>query len=414
MSVDADIGNDAGQGALAENITHFARALRKAGLKVGPGAAHDAIEALCLAGIGGKQDFYWTLHAIFVKRHEDEEVFEQAFTLFWRKRALMERMLQALMPVAPAPARQQRDPVNRRVSDALLDSGNREISERPKPEVEIDASLTVSDMEVLRAKDFGQMSAAEIAQARRAIAGMVLPFEMLKTRRFEPSGRGRAVDMRRTLRASMRSGGAIIALKRARPKERLAPVVALCDISGSMSEYTQVFLHFLHALSEKRRVHSFVFGTRLTNISRSLRHKDPDDALKAAGVHVRDWAGGTRIATCLDVFNRKWSRRVLGQGAIVLLITDGLERDAEDEMLAPVMERLHKSCRRLIWLNPLLRYDGFEAKAQGIRQMMPHVDEFRPVHNIQAMESLTKALDGRDHRDGDPRKWLKQIAALAA
>ena len=400
-------------GALAENITHFARALRAAGLKVGPGSAHDAIEALRLAGIGQREDFYWTLFSVFVKRHEDTEIFEQAFTLFWRKRALMERMLQALMPIAPAPQRQQRDPVNRRVSDALLDTGKPQPIERPKPEVEIDASLTVSDMEVLRSKDFGQMSAREIAQARRAITELVLPFEKLKTRRLTASSRGRIIDMRRSIRASLRAGG-MIALKKAEPKERLAPVVALCDISGSMSEYTQVFLHFLHALSEKRRVHSFVFGTRLTNITRTLRQKDPDEALKLAGGHVRDWAGGTRIAPCIDAFNRAWSRRVLGQGAVVLLITDGLERDADDGTLGKAMERLHMSCRRLIWLNPLLRYEGFEARARGIRQIMPHVDEFRSIHNIESMETLCRALDAPRGRDASPRKWLKQMAALVA
>lgn len=326
---------------------------------------------------------------------------------------MMERMLQALMPVAPAAAQQQREPVNKRVSDALMDTGRQEV-ERPKPEVEIDASLTVSGEEVLRGKDFAQMSAEEIMAARRAVSELVMPFDTVRTRRLEPARRARAIDMRASLRASLRSGGAMIDLRRARAKERISPVVALCDISGSMSEYTQIFLHFLHALSEQRTVHSFVFGTRLTNVTRALRNKDPEDALKRAGASVQDWSGGTRIAACIEEFNRLWSRRVLGQGAVVLLITDGLERDVHDDALVRAMERLHLSSRRLVWLNPLLRFDGFEARATGIRQMLPHVDEFRPVHNIEALESLTRALDGRGARGGDTRKWLRQIADMAA
>jgi uncharacterized protein with von Willebrand factor type A (vWA) domain len=157
-------------------------------------------------------------------------------------------------------------------------------------------------------------------------------------------------------------------------------------------------------------VHAFVFGTRLTNLTRQMRHRDPDEALAECSAAVKDWSGGTRIGDALAEFNRLWSRRVLGQGAVVLLITDGLERD-DTVGLAKEMERLQKSCRRLIWLNPLLRFDGFEARARGVKAMLPFVDEFRPVHNLNALADLCASLDGAAARGSDPRLWLEAKAA---
>jgi uncharacterized protein with von Willebrand factor type A (vWA) domain len=255
-----------------------------------------------------------------------------------------------------------------------------------------DVRLSMSDREVLQKKDFAQMSAAEIAQVTRAIEKMRLPQAELVTRRYKPDPRGLRLDMRRTLRTSLRTAGDIVDIHHLGRIEKPAPIVALLDISGSMSEYTRLFLHFLHAITDARkRVSVFLFGTRLTNVSRALRQRDPDEALASCSATVEDWAGGTRIATSLHSFNKLWARRVLGQGAIVLLISDGLEREADDK-LAFEMDRLHRSCRRLIWLNPLLRYSGFEAKAQGIKMMLPHVDEFRPVHNLASIEGLIAAL----------------------
>jgi hypothetical protein len=218
------------------------------------------------------------------------------------------------------------------------------------------------------------------------------------------------IDLRRTLRASLKAGGAVIDLKVLGPREKEPPIVALLDISGSMSQYTRLFLHFLHALAEReKRVETLLFGTRLTNVTRTLRHRDPDEALAACSAHVSDWAGGTRIATSLHVFNKHWARRVLGQGAVVLLITDGLERDADDT-LAFEMDRLHRSCRKLIWLNPLLRFDGFEARAKGVRTMLPHVDELRPIHNLESMDELVRALSGAAGKGYDPKEMLRKVA----
>jgi uncharacterized protein len=268
----------------------------------------------------------------------------------------------------------------------------------------------VSDREVLQTKDFAQMTAAEIAAAREAISRLTLPLDEVRTRRMAASRRGRLIDIRRTLRASMKAGGAIIDLKYLGPRVKEPPIVALLDISGSMSEYTRLFLHFLHAVTDARkRVSTFLFGTRLTNVTRAIRQRDPDEALAACSADVADWSGGTRIASSLHLFNKQWARRVLSQGAVVLLITDGLERDA-DETLSFEMDRLHRSCRRLIWLNPLLRFDGFEARAKGVRTMLPHVDELRPIHNLQSMAELVRALSGALAKGHDPKDLLRQVA----
>ena len=373
-------------GNIADNVIGFARALRAAGVPVGPGAVIDAMAALQLIEIGNRSDVFTTLESIFVKRHEHALVFAQAFELFFRAAEDWKNMLDSV-PL-PEQARKKPPPASRRVQEALSQPS---MTEQPQAQQQ-DLKLSVSDKEILQKKDFAQMSAAEIAEVTRAIAKMSLPQAQLETRRYQADPRGLRLDMRRTLRASLRTGGEIIDIRKLGRIEKPAPIVALLDISGSMSEYTRLFLHFLHAITDARkRVSVFLFGTRLTNVTRALRARDPDEALASCSSSVEDWAGGTRIATSLHSFNKLWARRVLGQGAIVLLISDGLEREADDR-LAFEMDRLHRSCRRLIWLNPLLRYGGFEAKAQGIKMMLPYVDEFRPVHNLSSIEGLIAAL----------------------
>jgi len=395
----------AATGRLADNILYFARALRDAGLPVGPRSVIDAIEAVEAAGIGTKQDFYATLHAVFVKKHEHTIIFDQAFAIFWRKRGFIEKLIAMMSPQAKDPSEPKKpDAGASRVADALY---KHKPQEKPKEQVEVDARFTMSASEVLQAKDFAQMSAAEIAQARAVIARLRMPSEKMKLRRWKPDAHGARIDPRGTFRKSLRAGGAIELAFRAHA-ERYAPIVAICDISGSMSDYTRIFLHFLHQLTDqRRRVHTFLFGTRLTNVTRALRHKDVDEALAETSAGVKDWSGGTRIGASLHAFNREWSRRVLGQGAICVLFTDGLERDHLDQ-LSTEMERLHKSCRRLIWVNPLLRYSEFQAKASGVRTMLPHVDEFRPIHNLASMADLVAALAlEKGTASTDPRKWLR-------
>ena len=394
-------------GRIAENIVHFARALRAAGIPLGPGAVMDALTAVETAGVGTREDFYWTLHAVFVKRHEHTLLFDQAFRIFFRRRGMIDKLLAAMLPQAPR-EEEKPPPGAQRIQEALL-AGQEEVERKP-PELEVDARLTVSDREVLQKKDFAQMTAAEILAAKDAIKRLVLSLDEVKTRRLAPHRHGHLIDIRRTLRASMKAGGAVIDLRYLGPRTKLPPIVALLDISGSMSQYTRLFLHFLHAVTDARkRVHTFLFGTRLTNVTRALKAKDPDEALVAVGANVADWSGGTRIASSLHVFNKLWARRVLTQGAIVLLITDGLERDPDDR-LAFEIDRLHRSCRRLIWLNPLLRFSGFEAKAKGIRTMVPHVDELRPIHNLDSMAELVRALSATGGRAGDPKAWLEKVA----
>ncbi len=393
-------------GKLAKNILYFARALRAAGLPVGPGGVLDALAAVEAAGVGDRGDFYATLHAVFVKKHEHSVLFDQAFRIFWRRKGFLEKLIATMAPQAdPARRRDKPEAGANRIADALLKTpqGDAEAA----PWLDVDARFTMSAAELLQTKDFEQMSAAEIARAREIISRLTLPNDAVRTRRHVAAQAPR-VDPRRSFRRTLRSG-AIIDLAFRAPALRHPPIVALCDISGSMSGYTRLLLHFLHALGERRRVTTFLFGTRLTNVTRALRARDVDDALARCSAQVKDWAGGTRIAASLRAFNREWSRRVLGQGAIVILFTDGLERDGGED-LGREMERLRKSCRRLIWANPLLRYGEFQAKALGIRAMLPFVDEFRAIHNLASMADLCRALSRADAAAADPKEWLRRSA----
>ena len=385
-------------GKLADNIVHFARALRKAGLPVGPGRVTDAIRAVEVVGFDRREDFFHTLAACFVSRPEHRAVFAATFGLFWRDPQFIERMMAALLPQMRAPARErEQKAAELRAMEAMLEGAK---APPPPPaeegeEIEFDATLSFSADERLRARDFEQMTMAEAREARAAIARIALPVQPIASRRTQVDPRGRVADWRATLRAAMRTGE-VRGLERRSRRERWPALVALCDISGSMASYSRMLLHFLHAASNARgagwaQVHSFTFGTRLTNVTRHLHRRDADDALKRAGAQAMDWEGGTRIGECLHQFNRDWSRRVMGQGAVVLLITDGLDRDDPD-MLAREAERLHLSSRKLIWLNPLLRWDGFAPKARGVRALLPHVDSFRAAHNINSLTALAQAL----------------------
>ena len=383
-------------GHLADNIMHFARVLRSTGLPIGPGHVIDATRALEVTGITRRDDFYWTLAAVFIDKREQFEIFDQAFKVFWRDPKLLERALALLMPDQIKDLVQQRadpDAVPDRLADALQqnikskDGGDENAQEAP-PEIKPDQADSATAKELLSHADFESMTQAEMAEAKRLIARLRLPIPDIKTRRFKLAPRGRRVDLRATLRQGLRTGGDIIPLVHSMPRLRHPPLVVLCDVSGSMSRYARMFLHFLHAItSDRDRVTSFVFGTRLTNITRHLRHRDVDVAMSHVMDMINDWSGGTRIGQCLGEFNLRWSRRVLAQNATILMITDGLDGDV-GQGLGEQMERMHKSCRHLIWLNPLLRYAGFEARPFGVRAMLPHVDAFLPGHNINSLIDL--------------------------
>ncbi|MCI2398846.1 VWA domain-containing protein [Aliiroseovarius subalbicans] len=389
---------------LAANIAHFARALRAAGLPVGPGKVIEAVRAIAATGFSEKTDFYWALHSVFVSKPEQRRVFAQVFRLYWRDPRYLEHMMAMMLPaVRGVQEERAAKPGEKRAAEALLDGVERDAPDLPEgegTEIEIDATLTMSSEERLRSLDFEQMSNAEMAEAKRMLARLTLPVKPLLSRRSMAHPQGSAVDWRRTLRQAMRTGGELQNFAVKKQRIRWPNLVVICDISGSMSAYSRAVLHFLHAVANTQgagwaKVHGFTFGTRLTNITRHLATRDVDVALAAAGAEAQDWEGGTRIGACLHEFNRDWSRRVLGQGAVVLLITDGLDRDDPDE-LAREVERLQLSARRLIWLNPLLRWDGFAPKAAGIRAMLPHVDSFRAGHNIASLMDLAQAISRPD------------------
>jgi uncharacterized protein with von Willebrand factor type A (vWA) domain len=374
----------------ATNVMHFARLLRRAGLPVGPSDMLSAVQALALVNIGSRDQVRTALRATMVHRQEHEELFNQAFSLFWRD-PQQARAAAALSESPDEPPREQAAPGSRRLSDALANpKERREVEDELPPE--IDAIMSVSERERLQTMDFDAMSAADIANAKAEIRRLRLPLDLRRTRRMRPDPLGGHFDLRATIRASLPHGGELVDIARNKRVTRPPPLVVLCDISGSMARYAQILLHFLHAVANDRdRVSIFLFGTRLSNITRQLRHRDPEIAFQMVSQAVPDWSGGTRIGEALALFNRQWAKRVLGQGAVVLLVTDGLDRDGAAG-LGENMERLHKSCRRLIWLNPLLRWDGFEPKSQGIRAMLPHVDEFRTVHNLASLRGLIDTL----------------------
>ena len=377
------------QGSLAENIMLFARLLRATGMPVGTGSVLNAIRAVSLIGIESQQDLHTVLLSQFVSRREQMPVFDQTFALFWRNPKLMEKLMGAMLPTLQSDQDQQ--PLIRRLGEALS-SGNTQSSGQDEEQVELQANLSASESEILQSRDFEQMSKSELQVAKKMLKHLKLPVKPIQTRRHKASVSRAHIDMRRTMQNSLRNSE-LIPLQFKRQITRPPAIIMLCDISGSMAQYSRMFLHFMHAMTNNGdRVHSFLFGTRLTNISRYLRNKDVDLALEETAKAVEDWSGGTRIGFCLKQFNQHWSRRMLGQGAVVILLTDGLDRGESPE-LGKQMERLSKSCRQLVWLNPLLRYNKFEPRAEGVRIMLPYVDVFRSAHNINSLAELPALLN---------------------
>lgn len=378
-------------GHLAQNVMHFARVLRQAGMPVGTDRVLLALRALELAGLESRADFHAALSACFLDRPEQLALFDQAFYIFWRDPNLLGRIMSMMLPRMTGPGSLAPPPENRRLADALFPERQEGAPDRPpKEELDIQAEMTWSDREILRRADFETMTSVEWQQARRIVASLGLFFERLRTRRSAAARRPGTLDWRATLKSGAR--GAALDLAWRRPRLREAPLVVLADVSGSMSKYSRMLLHFTHGLATGgANVQSFVFGTRLTPISRQMRHRDADVAINQVVDAVADWSGGTRISACLHQFNREWLRRVVAQNATVLLISDGLEHGTT-AALGFEMERLSKSCRRLVWLNPLLRYEQFEPRAAGIRAMLPWVDLFVPAHNVESLEALAHLL----------------------
>ena len=391
---------------------HFARVLRRTGMPVATDRVQTALRALQLTGLTQRHEFRATLAACFVSAQSQREMFEQAFHIFWRDPDVLNRSLSLLLPPPETEAENASSQMNRRLAEAFdrpvppeasAKAGNASANQssvesdedNDSEPAQIEAALTQSADELLRSQDFNSMSRAEWDAATKLVAQMRPLFEPLMTRRHQRATRPGQPDWRATLRAQAQ-GSSKICWRR--PRTRPAPLVVLADISESMSSYSRMLLHFAHALSNSSvgsaanaRVHSFTFGTRLTPITRMLKQRDPDLAVEQVCAAVADWSGGTRITDSLHRFNFDWSRRVLNSNSTVLLITDGLESGSAHD-LGREMQRLHRSCRRLIWLNPLLRFDQFQPLAEGMLAMLPHVDEFKPVHNLNSLSALAQAL----------------------
>ena len=377
----------------AENITHFARVLRRAGVPVGPDRVIAALEAIEAVGFSHRDDVHAALSAVMLDRHEQQDVFDQAFDAFWRDPKLLEQMMALLLPKIQGKGDRERPRANR-IAEALAPPPAEAMAKKPQDDgsdpIDYETSFTFSDRERLQTADFESMTAAEFELAKRIAEELPLPLAPVRRRRHEASGRGR-IDLRRTMLAMARQPQTLLP-RFSEPRTELPTLIVLLDISGSMDRYARLMLHYVHGLTRRHlKVHTLTFGTRLTNITRALRNRDPDVALALAAAQVQDWKGGTRIASCLDDFNRHWARRLLGANAAVLLVSDGLDTDEHGE-LSRAAKQLRLYAHQIVWLNPLLRFDRFEPRAAGIRAILPHVDRFLPVHNLASLADLAVAL----------------------
>ncbi len=383
---------------LAENIVHFARILRDAGMPLGPDRVLAAIEAVEQVGLAQREDVRTALGAVMLDRHEQQTLFDAAFDAFWRDPKLLEQLMYRLLPKIAGRGDKPAQPRANRLAEALA-------APKPKPpenranetadeEINFDTSFTFSDRERLQQADFESMTTAEFETAKKLAETLPLPVEPVRRRRHERAPdrqRGGRIDLRATLQGMARQPHNLMPAF-SRPRTETPTLVVLLDISGSMERYARLLLHYVHGLTRRYlKVHTLTFGTRLTNITRSLQHRDPDLALQLADAQVHDWKGGTRIATCLEDFNRLWARRLLGSNAAVLLMTDGLDRDEHGD-LARAAGQLRRMAHQIVWLNPLLRFDGFEPRAAGVRALLPNVDRFLPVHNLASLADLGRAL----------------------
>lgn len=383
-------------GQFLHNLLLFGRVLRKLGLDVNPGRMMDLVSALDHIEIGNKSDFYHAARTLLVHEREDLALFDEAFQLFWRKPAeYVDFQWQALTrrrkPTGPIvthpPLKEAEPPTNNSTS-----TSSQELSV-------IEVTRTYSDRELLRHKNFAEMNAEESEAIKQMMFHLLWKVSERRTRRHRP-GKGHRIDLRRTLRRSLRSEGEIFSWSFREPKSKPRPLVVIADISGSMERYTRLLLHFIYGMKAalSQPVEAFVFSTRLTRITRPLQIRDLDLALKNVGQLVNDWAGGTRIGESLKTFNFEWGRRVLGRGAVVLIISDGWDRGDVD-ILKREMARLKRNCYQLIWLNPLLGAPDYEPLTRGIQAALPNIDHFLPVHNLASLEDLAARLANFEKRN---------------
>jgi uncharacterized protein len=377
-------------GHILEHVLAFTHLLREMGVDVSPGQALELVRALEHVPITGREDFRGAARCTLIRRHEDLPLFDTAFAFYWRAGGV--DPLAMLVPQIKVPAKPLRLRQRPSAQDGESDGG-----EEPKQE-QIEIQLSYSAGEALRTKDFGSFTWEEVQACKALLKELAWRIEPRRTRRKRPTARGRQIDMRRLLRHNLRYGGEPVELTWRTQRTRQRPLVVLCDISGSMDRYSRILLQFVHTISNGLRdVEAFVFGTRLTRVTRLLRERDIDDAISAVSKHVNDWSGGTRIGETLKEFNFFWGRRVLGRGAVVLLISDGWDR-GDSKQLGNEMSRLQRSCHRLIWLNPLLGSRDYQPLTQGMQAALPYVDDFLPVHNLASLEQLGQRLSAIGER----------------
>lgn len=376
---------------LARNVTHFMRLLRDAGFGLSPAHAVDALDALRHVDIGTRAEVRAALASLVLSGPDQRPLFDAAFDLFWRDPDWEGKMRAMLLPRVDAGAPPPRR--SNRLADALAARQPPAPSPtRPPREEHFTAPLTFSDQERLARRDFETLSADEWRALRHLIRTRRAHLATQRTRRLRAAACGTHADLRASARLAVRQHGEWLRWKYRQHAERKPPVVLLLDISGSMSQYSRAVLYFCHALMQSReRMHVFLFGTRLTNVTRALRERDPDDAVELITGQVRDWAGGTRIGAALADFNRQWARRTLSGRATVLLVSDGIDLEHID-LLGAEMARLRRFAHRIVWLNPLLRYAGFSPQARGMQAILPHVDALRPAHNLDSLFALESLL----------------------
>jgi len=379
-------------GHLLRNMVLFGRLLRALGMNVTPTQILDLVDALQYVDISRRRDVKNSARTLLVNHHDHLALFDRAFDLFWQARdeqALSQLYLRRLSREMAEPEQGEEQSADKETSLVSLDHSP---SEPDKLETTADKALTYSDREVLWQKDFAELTPAELEKIKQLMRSMEWRLEQRRTRRKAPAAHGTHLDMRRTLRQNLRYGGEPLQLAWRRPKLKRRPLVVICDISGSMERYARILLEFIYVISNGLdKVEAFVFSTRLTRITRQIKQRNIDAALDQAVAAVHDWGGGTRIGQSLKTFNFDWGRRVLGQGAIVLIISDGWDRGGIS-LLDHEVKRLQLSCQRLIWLNPLLGTRDYQPLVRGIRTALPYLDDFLPVHNLSSLEQLGNLL----------------------
>ncbi len=377
---------------LLPRLGAFARLLHDAGLEAGPRRLTDATRALAFIDLKRQDDFRSALRSVFVSRKEDLPVFEAAFDIFWappdpRITAGIIPGRSRTLPLAPERAQ---------VWASALGLNASQMSREQQPKEYPASSSGYSSEELLRHKDFEDMTWAETEQVRRLLESAPWRVAERRTRRLRPARTGR-IDLRRSARHAIRSSGELMTLFRRKPRVRRRPLVLICDVSGSMERYSRLLMIFAHAIARREDLEAFVFSTRLTRITRLLRHRDLDRALESVSKGVHDFSGGTRIGDAVGDFNRRWARRVLGHGAVVIIVSDGWDRGDPAHLTAELIH-LRRSAHRLIWLNPLLGTEGYEPLTRGMAAALPHCDDFLAAHNVAALEDLGKLLAGLDSR----------------